>query len=415
PADGTPTETRDAILLAARASSQADHDTLAAAFARRGLGSCAVSMPRDSLVFTGVVESLEVHANVIAEAPVLAAFSSCDRDDVVDAGERGRIVLAISNRGGKSLAGATAALTTTTPGVSVTSSPIVLDLDSYEATAIAFDFVLDPTITEPVDGAFELSIRGGDSCQDPLTIAIPARLNVDDVVSSSATDSFDAGSSPWQSTFVAIWKLHRETALDGSWRGVAPAVFSDGSLESPPLTAGSGPLTLSFTHRYSFETTNGSVFDGGVIEYSLDGSTWIDVMTLVPAIPYGATPLAGVGNALAGRVGFTGNSPGYPATETLTLDFGTQLADQMFKIRFRLATDNTNASAGWDVDDVVFTGIVGTPFPVQIADATACSDAPPTDGGSEPPVVDGGCCGTGTPTSGLLALLVLVALRRRER
>ncbi|HEY0989630.1 MAG TPA: M36 family metallopeptidase, partial [Kofleriaceae bacterium] len=43
PVDATPTETRDSILAAAHAANTADHDVLAAAYATRGFGSCAVS------------------------------------------------------------------------------------------------------------------------------------------------------------------------------------------------------------------------------------------------------------------------------------------------------------------------------------------------------------------------------------
>ncbi|HEX7700807.1 MAG TPA: M36 family metallopeptidase, partial [Kofleriaceae bacterium] len=43
PTDTTPTETRDAILLAARAASADDFSTIAHAFARRGMGACAIS------------------------------------------------------------------------------------------------------------------------------------------------------------------------------------------------------------------------------------------------------------------------------------------------------------------------------------------------------------------------------------
>jgi hypothetical protein len=417
PVDGTPTETRDALLIAARAASQTDHDTLAQAFARRGLGSCAVSPLRDSFDFAGIVESNVVSANVLSERPIVTAFARCDEDDVIDAGETGRIVVAIANRGGKPLTAASVALTTTTPGVTVASAPSTLDLDAYASTTLAFDIDVDESITEPREGAFEIAITGGgDSCQDPQVIPIKARINVDDVVASSTTDTFDAEVSPWQVTFVAIWQRLRETALDAHWHGVAPAVFSDGQLESPLLTAGVDPVTMTFEHRYSFEATADSVFDGGVVEISFDGTTWQDVQTLV-TIPYGTTPLAGVGNALAGRVGFTGDSPGYPATETVTLDFGTQLASLPFKIRFRLATDNSGASVGWDIDNVAFTGLAGTPFPSQTADATACEDGiTPPDGGEPAPSDDAGCCETGSGGDGalVLAIGVLVALRRRR-
>lgn len=418
PVDGTPTETRDAILIAARAASQADHDTLAAAFARRGLGSCAVSPPRASTDFTGIVESLEVRANMIVDAPVLAVDESCDSDDVIDAGEHGRLQVAVANRGGKPLLGATATLRTTTPGVVVSGGAASFDLEPYATTTLAFEIALDAAITEPVAGTFELELAGPDACTPAIAIPVALRLNVDDQVSQSTTDTFDAALSPWQDTFSPTWAPVRETALDGAWRGTPPATFSDGSLESPLLTGGSGPTQLSFEHRYAFEASADAAFDGGVLELSLDGVIWQDISNFDAAVPYGPLVLTGAGQPLSGRRGFTGQNPSYPATDVVTLQLGSTLADQKFKIRFRIASDNSNASEGWTVDNVALTNLAGTPFPVQVANVRRCDGTPPTDGGDQPPPPgDGGCCGTGSGGGGATAIsaIVLAVLRRRRR
>lgn len=417
PVDGTPTETRDAILIAARATSQADHDTLAAAFARRGLGSCAVSPERQSADFTGIVESDTVQANVLAAAPSLVAVEQCDDDDVVDAGERGRITVALSNTGGTPLTAASATLTTSTPGITIETAQRTFELDAHASTQLEFDLTVDAAITEPLAGALELVITGSDACRTPITIPLAPRFNVDDRVSQSATDTFDSVVTPWQATLFPTWAPVRVTALDGEWHGGPPAAFSDGSLESPLLTAGAGPLTLTFEHRYQFEADDDEAFDGGVLEVSLDGTIWQDVSTLDATLPYGPLAMTGVGQALAGRRGFTGRSPSFPATDTVTVDLSA-LADKPFKLRFRIASDNSNASPGWDVDNVAFTGLATTPFPVQVANVRRCdSPTPPPDGGVDPlPGEEGGCCGTGgSPSSLLFALGVLVAILRRRR
>src|SRR5262249_10777174 len=62
---------------------------------------------------------------------------------------------------------------------------------------------------------------------------------------------------------------------------------------------------------------------------------------------------------------------------------------QTFRIRFRLGTDTKGGAPGWEIDNVAFTGIVGTPFPTLVADAGHCLGAP--SGGSQP-----GTGGTGT-------------------
>src|SRR3954447_26289782 len=64
PPDATPTETRDALLTAVDVASPADHDVLAAAYARRGFGTCAVSPPADSESFVGIVDGIEVKGRI---------------------------------------------------------------------------------------------------------------------------------------------------------------------------------------------------------------------------------------------------------------------------------------------------------------------------------------------------------------
>ena len=322
-----------------------------------------MSPDRTSNSFSGITESFELHANIVAATPVVAPFATCDRDDVIDAGETGRIVVAVANRGAKPLVGAAVTLVSTTPGVRIMSPTTTLDLGPYESTTLAIDIALDDTATGPLEGTFELAIVGADTCE-ATTLAVSARFDVDDVPLRSATDGFDTSSSIWRSTFFAIWTHERETALDGYWHGVGLPQISTAAFESPPLKAGAGPVTITFEHRYQFESDGTTHFDGGVIEFSVDdGETWIDMLSLVPTIGYGETPIESSTNPIAGQRAFVRTSAGHPAMETVTLDLGTQLANLDFRIRFRIATDNTGASTGWDVDNVAFTGIVGDAVP----------------------------------------------------
>ena len=78
------------------------------------------------------------------------------------------------------------------------------------------------------------------------------------------------------------------------WYGQDAPVASDEALQTPPLTVSpSAPLVMSFTHRFSFETSPATApvpnqppppdvyWDGAVIEYTVDaGTTWADIATL---------------------------------------------------------------------------------------------------------------------------------------
>jgi uncharacterized protein (TIGR03382 family) len=265
-----------------------------------------------------------------------------------------------------------------------------------------------------------------------VTIPLAIRLNTDDVPASSATDTFDAGGSVWTQTgSTGVWAHNRKTALDGFWFGADATVPSDASLISPPLTAGGGPVTATFTHRFSFENATTS-FDGGVIEYSTNGgTTWQDISAI--ANPGYNVTLTGTPetteNPLAGRPAYGRISPGYPDTTSVTLNLGTSLAGQTFRLRFRVGSDTNTGGPGWDIDNVAFSGIIGTPFPTLIADPGHCNAVAPSDGddgdvdepgddpGNGPSSTDGGCQagGAGIGAGAALGLLAVLLRRRRRR
>jgi MYXO-CTERM domain-containing protein len=246
----------------------------------------------------------------------------------------------------------------------------------------------------------------------------------------------------------SVWSHVRETGLDALWSGADPNFTADASLVSPPVTAGTGPLSISFSHRYSFEFTPASgavppqAFDGGVIEFSTDGgATWQDV-TLIANPGYNNTLVTGGTNPLAGRRAYSGTNPAFPASDSITMFFGTRLAGKTFQFRFRVGADSNGASTGWQVDDVQFKGIVGTPFPTLVPDTKHCravtgggggggtgsgaGDPPPagsTDGDrdhrhGEDDIDNGGCSvggAVGAGNAGALLLALTVLLRRRRR
>jgi hypothetical protein len=435
--DVTPTEARDAILAAAYAESVADHDVLAAAYARRGFGSCAVSPPRDSVNFVGLVESGDVKGNAQLGAIALTDdVDSCDNDGVLDGGETAKIKVPVANTGPTPLTNVVATLTSTTTGVTIVSGPVTIaSIPAYSSMDVSIDVKLDDTATAPIAGDFTLTVTSEGGCNDSLTLPFTPRLNTDDKAMTAATDSFDAAISPWTPSTTG-WRLARETPLDGYAHGDAAGAVSDIRFETPAMTAhATEAFTVSFAHAYEFEMDT-TVWDGGVIEASTDdGATWVDIATLGVTPDYETLAITNTSqNPLAGRLAYSGTNAAYPATDAVTFDFGTQFAGMSVKLRFRIGTDAAFGTAGWDIDDFAVTGITNTPFPTQVADEGDCStptpdaaeddamiDARPPrpDAGTNPNTGDGGCCDAGPMSTANLGLafgvLALVFRRRRRR
>ena len=152
------------------------------------------------------------------------------------------------------------------------------------------------------------------------------------------------GSNAWYlQTFYAtsgvwgLWGDDVETRVD------SVAVMAAG------VAVPAGQTYLRFAHAYEFEHSDANAYDGGVLEYSQNGSaTWQDAGPLFDHGAYNGTIVSGMGNPLGGRTGFTRASYGYASSR---LDLSS-LAGSTVRFRFRIGTDWTTASYGWFIDDV---------------------------------------------------------------
>jgi subtilisin-like proprotein convertase family protein len=129
--------------------------------------------------------------------------------------------------------------------------------------------------------------------------------------------------------------------------GVNAAVSSDMRISMDAAVAlGATPPVLSFWHNYNTEPG----WDGGVVEISTNGgTTWLDLGANMTQNGYNGTLGAGVGNNLANRAAFTGNSGGFIQTKINLQPYANQNA--MF--RFRCGSDDNTAATGWYVDDIL--------------------------------------------------------------
>ena len=380
-------EARNAVLAAALAGDPVDYDLFWRAFARRGAGRAAVAPERASAANQFAMESFVASDLVLDGFEMDDADMGCDADGTLDAGETADMVITLRNLGPLPLGATAATIASASAGVSFPSGGALLFPASTSGGTTTASVpvalgpgagirVLDFTLTyDNVD----LEIPG------PQDLTFSHRGNADDLAAQSAGDDVESASPAWGSLG---WLRVAAGTTDHSWLGLASRSPSDGRLTSPPLqVAATGSFSFSFRHRFLFEFAPGppiTYFDGGMIEISTDnGATWNDVA----GPPYFVNPgysgglAAGGGNPLEGRQAFSGNSPGYPAFNTVNVNLGTALQGQTVRIRFRIGTDEGTDNYGWEIDDIVFNNITNLPFHAVGADAGVCVD---TDGDTFP-------------------------------
>ena len=430
PPDTTPTEARDALTTAAGAASAADAHTIALAFARHGMGSCAVSQDRNSSDNSGIVESSDLKGRIAAGNITLDAATTCDSDTTLDAGETAHLTIPISNSGFVDLTNVAVAVTTDTPGLTLTNATATIaSLAAGAATTVTVDVALDAAVSAPIAGDLTVSLTNDAACAN-VTVPLSIAMNADDQMNASATDTFDAKSTAWTvaGTSTSAWTHIRKTALDGAFHSDDLATNNDVQLVSPPLIASAtDPVVGKFDHTYDFEYAPApqtqpqpAAYDGGVIEISTDGgATWADVTTITGVTPgYTAAIDTTSHNPIGGRQAFTHKNPANPSTDSVTLDFGTHLASMTFQLRFRIGSDDAQGAGGWTIDNVAVTGITNTPFPALVPNNCNGNGGDAGNGsGNSSGQDDGGCCDAGPMRTGnlMVVLGVTLVLRRRRK
>jgi hypothetical protein len=400
PTDPTFTEQRDSVLASVAAADPGDFDAVAQAFAKRGAGSCAVSPPRDSVDFIGVVESFTVNPNLQAlSVKVDDSVLSCDKDGFLDAGETGKITVEIVNAGPASMSETTVSVVTTAAGVTFPNgtSVKVPPLGAYAKTTAQIDVMLDASITAKGLLDLAVSVENPDACVAKSTFATAPLLNVDKLPMSETLDDVESTTTNWTTTGTdtgKIWSRPEVTPGSHVWHGLDYGSPSDTALESPVLDVSlTDDFVLVFEHRHQFEADQGTNYDGGVIELSTDGGgTWQDISN------FGDPAYSGtIGdfqnqatNVLKGRDGYVDQSASWPATEKVTVTMSKKLAGQQVKIRFRIGTDEASGMSGWEIDNVSFQGINNKPFDSIVADTTTCVEMTTSSGGT------GGAASTST-------------------
>ena len=391
PVDPTFTEQRDAILAAAAAADIDDLQVLAQAFARRGAGTCAVSPPRDSQDFSGVVESFTVQPNLaIVSVTVDDSVTSCDGDGKLDAEETGKVTVTVQNTGTAPIDSAVASVVSTAEGVTFPSGNNITfgALPPFGTATASIDVALAPTLLEMQNIDLKVALEGVSSCNGDATLTTAPLGNYDVMPMASTLDTVETDDTTWKpqgQEGASIWTRIETSPGNRVWAGSNHPSPSDTYLVSPQLVvSATDKLVLSFDHRYSFEQSNDIGWDGSVIEISA-GNGWEDITTYGDPGYTGTIgdPQGQAQNPLIDRPGYIGQSASWPALEKQTIDLGNTLAGKTIRIRFRIGTDDAAGDNGWEIDNIQLDGITNKPFSSLVDDKGTCGAGPVANAGPD--------------------------------
>lgn len=391
PTDPTFTELRDALLMVAAAIEPADAEVMAAAFARRGLGSCAVSPARDSSDHAGVVEDFDLRPELALSGLTISdAPRSCDDDGVLDGGELGEISVLITNNGGAPLTLDRLVFTPSAavPGLTMPEgdSLVVPPIAPFSSLRVALPLFFDRHAAAPATLAWAVRAEAAEACTTEAELSAFVHVEGDPAPRVSARDDFEVNDGSWTlegDGAAEIWGHVLSETGEGSLLGVDLSGITDTSAASPPfLVSATDPLRLNLRHRYKYEQSDGTDWDGGVIELRVDGGDWADLADWVDP-GYTGTLTTRSDNPLGDRRAFTGQSAAWPAFEDLSVDLGGALAGSTVELRLRIGTDQSVGDVGWEIDAIELEGIDDLPFSAWLPDATDCNPAPVAEAGPE--------------------------------
>ena len=226
--------------------------------------------------------------------------------------------------------------------------------------------------------AFTFTVSGGAACGSTITptlqlqdgatnlgtVSFTIRLGVLQT-SSGTVQNFDGVTAPalpsgWSST-VALGLASRwgtsSTSPNTSPNAVSASASTSAAetrLDSPAISIVGATAQISFRHRWDLEDG----YDGGVLELSINGGTYQDVVAAggsFAAGGYTGTIDATFSNPLANRSTWTGSANS--AYTLTTVNLPASAAGQPVRLRWRLGSDSSTVSSGniWRIDTITLT------------------------------------------------------------
>jgi hypothetical protein len=398
-------EARDAILASTLANDPTDFEIFRDAFIKRGMGAGAIAPARSSSEHIGVVEDFSEGTDLSASIRLDSAsidVSSCDNDSVLDVGESATIMLSYKNFSSSAVPAFNVSLSSGDDVTFENSSLTVGAMPSFgdsasvstDITVISSSFMQELTInaiTEEVGVSVDDFVEPGDIEVSILSQFDFSKVKMNDSMDNSLTSNFD-------------WSIDADSGVSAfvvdssAWYGEDSSSPGSSSLILPSIrVASEGDLTIDFDHFYFFESSeddNGQLdhWDAGVVEVSVDGGEWIDIVTLGGSLLEEYNGFVDTFNAvLGGRNAYTfTRDPDdlVMSANRITLPDGL-VNGRNIQIRFRIGTDANTGDFGWLIDNVVVDNAVDPLFSDIVAEDGQClsANAPVADAGIDQQLV----------------------------
>jgi hypothetical protein len=345
PVNPTIIQARDSIIAADNAGfAGADVVDIRNGFATRGAGAGASTTTYSTSYFT-IVESFYPSS---AAGAITFSDSLGNNNGVAEPGEDLVFTIPLTNRLTITDNNVTGKLGTYTANYgNISASATVAKMFSYHVPA---NTTCGTTLQVPF---VVTSDNGTGSVNVPVLVGAP-------IATPSFTENFDGVVAPalpagWTTTTTgsatATWRTATTTVVDSANYALGPDITSaaDASLVSPTIAIGAGSQQLSFKHRYTTEQP----YDGGVLEISIAGGAFTDIITAGGSFVRGGHSAtitsSATGNALIGRRCWSGS---INVSGEVFVKLPGSASGQNVQFRWRFGSDSSTGSTGWSIDSV---------------------------------------------------------------
>lgn len=314
----------------------------------------------------------EIPAAVIsANSSILITESCSPSNNVVDPGETMTVSFCVENVGNANAVNVVGTLQAS-GGVINPSAPQTYGSIAAGRGAVCRSFTFTADSSLPCGQDLVASIHFVDGATDLGTVNYPFPSGS---LVASFNENFDGVAAP---ALPAGWTTDQGTnaggspmfATSSSGLPAPPAISSpnaaytidadnilDNRIYTPSLTYPAGSQ-LTFRQNIDLEEQSGtSAYDAGVLEISINGAAYADIVTAGGSFVSGGYNHPGIntgfGNPLLpSRPCWSGNSGGFITT---VVNLPAAGAGQPVKLRWRMGSDDSDSRTGWRIDNVGIT------------------------------------------------------------